>query len=520
MVVVGPYPKVDIPDTPLTEYVLERATDFGDKPALIDGPTGRTITYSQLAGQVRALGAGLTTRGFGKGDCFAIYMPNLPEYAVAFHGIVSVGGIVTTVNPLYTPDELAFQLKDSKARFLLTIPQFLDGAIEAAGKSGIEEVFVLGDAEGATSVWELFSTSTGEPAVDIDVHNDLAVLPYSSGTTGFPKGVMLTHHNLVSNISQFHGAHPVDSSDTFVGLLPFFHIYGMTVLMNGGLRKGATVVTMPRFDLEGFLELSQKYGTTRAYLVPPVILALAKHPVVDNYDLSSLETIMSGAAPLSGDLASAAADRLGCHVIQGYGLTETSPVTHCVPQDPDRNKPGSIGPPIPNTECIVVDLTNGEEVGTDELGEVLIRGPQIMRGYLNNDAATSTTIDADGWLHSGDIGRVDSDGYFFLVDRLKELIKYKGMQVAPAELEALLLTHPQISDAAVIGIADEEAGEVPKAFVVLSGKLSEDDIKSYVAERVAPHKRVRFVEVVETIPKSASGKILRRMLKEKEVSVR
>jgi acyl-CoA synthetase (AMP-forming)/AMP-acid ligase II len=229
---------------------------------------------------------------------------------------------------------------------------------------------------------------------------------------------------------------------------------------------------------------------------------------------------MSGAAPLSGDLASAAADRLGCHVIQGYGLTETSPVTHCVPQDPDRNKPGSIGPPIPNTECIVVDLTNGEEVGTDELGEVLIRGPQIMRGYLNNDAATSTTIDADGWLHSGDIGRVDSDGYFFLVDRLKELIKYKGMQVAPAELEALLLTHPQISDAAVIGIADEEAGEVPKAFVVLSGKLSEDDIKSYVAERVAPHKRVRFVEVVETIPKSASGKILRRMLKEKEVSVR
>jgi acyl-CoA synthetase (AMP-forming)/AMP-acid ligase II len=331
---------------------------------------------------------------------------------------------------------------------------------------------------------------------------------------------MLTHHNLVSNVSQFHGAHPIDSSDIFIGLLPFFHIYGMTVLMNGGLRKGATIVTMPRFDLEGFLELSQRYSTTRAYLVPPVILALAKHPVVDNYDMSSLKTVMSGAAPLSGDLASAAAERLGCNVVQGYGLTETSPVTHCVPQDPGRNKPGSIGPPIPNTECKVVDLTTDEEVATDELGEVWIRGPQVMKGYLNNDAATSMTIDSDGWLHSGDIGRVDSDGYFFLVDRLKELIKYKGMQVAPAELEALLLTHEQISDAAVIGIPDEEAGEVPKAFVVLAGELSEEDIKSFVSERVAPHKRVRSVEVVEAIPKSASGKILRRVLKDKEVPAR
>ena len=350
MVVVGPYPDVDLPETPLTTYVLERASEFGDKPALIDGPTGRTITYSELAGQVRALAAGLTARGFGKGECFAIYMPNLPEYAVAFHGIISVGGIVTTINPLYTPDELAFQLKDSKARFLLTIPQFLDNAIEAAGKSGVEQVFVLGEAEGATSVMELFSTSGDVPVVDIDVHNDLAVLPYSSGTTGFPKGVMLTHYNLVSNISQFHGAQPIDSSDSFIGVLPFFHIYGMTVLMNGGLRKGATIVTIPRFDLEGFLELSQKYDTTRAYLVPPIILALAKHPVVDNYDLSSLKTVMSGAAPLSGDLASAAADRLGCHVMQGYGLTETSPVTHCAPEDPSKTNRVRSGPrfPIPN----------------------------------------------------------------------------------------------------------------------------------------------------------------------------
>ena len=520
MVVVSPYPAVNIPEEPLTAFVLERASEFGDKPALIDGPSGRTITYEELAGRVQALGAGLTARGFGKGDCFAIYMPNLPEYAIAFHGVVSVGGIVTTVNPLYTADELGFQLEDSKARFLLTIPQFLDNARKAADKAGVEEVFVLGDAEGATSVTELLSASTDAPAVDFDVHNDLAALPYSSGTTGFPKGVMLTHHNLVSNINQFLGTQGIDSSDTFIGLLPFFHIYGMTVLLNGGLRSGATIVTIPRFDLEQFLELSQKYSTTRAYLVPPVILALAKHPVVDNYDLSSIKLIMSGAAPLSGDLAAAASERLGCYVMQGYGLTETSPVTHIVPDDPAKNKPGSVGPPIPNTECMVVDPASGEEVATDELGEVWIRGPQVMKGYLNNNTATSATIDSEGWLHSGDIGRADSDGYFFLVDRLKELIKYKGMQVAPAELEALLLSHPQITDAAVIGVANEEAGEVPKAFVVLAGDLEEDEIKSFVAERVAPHKRVREVEVVETIPKSASGKILRRVLKEKEAAAR
>ncbi|MGH2749295.1 MAG: 4-coumarate--CoA ligase family protein [Actinomycetota bacterium] len=516
MVVRSPYPAVEIPDLPLTSFVLERAEEFGDKPALIDGPSGRTIKYHDLVAAVRAMAAGLTARGFGKGDCFAIYLPNLPEYAVAFHAVASVGGINTTVNPLYTAHELAFQLDDSKAKFLLTVPQFLDKAIEAAGKSGVDEIFLLGEGEGATPVTDLLSAGTDTPEVSFDVHNDLAVLPYSSGTTGLPKGVMLSHHNLVSNICQFLGAQRIDSEDSFIGLLPFFHIYGMTVIMNGGLRSGATIVTMPRFDLEQFLDLSQNYKTTRAYLVPPVILALAKHPVVDNYDLSSLGLIMSGAAPLGGDLAAAASKRLGCNVMQGYGLTETSPVTHACPEDPSKNKPGSIGPPIPNTECRVVDPAGGDEVGPGELGEVWIRGPQVMKGYLNNDEATSFTIDADGWLHSGDIGRVDSDGYFFLVDRLKELIKYKGMQVAPAELESVLLSHPQITDAAVIGVADEEAGEVPKAFVVIQQELSEDEIKAFVAERVAPHKKVRLVEVVDEIPKSASGKILRRVLKDRE----
>ncbi|MGI8941286.1 MAG: AMP-binding protein [Actinomycetota bacterium] len=518
MVVTSPYPKVDIPEVSLTSYVLERAAEFGDKPALIDGPSGRTITYKDLAGAVRAMGAGLIARGFRKGDCFAIYMPNVPEYAVAFHAVASVGGINTTVNPLYTAEELAFQLEDSRAKYLLTIPQFLDKAMEASGKTGVEEIFVLGECEGATPVTDLLSAGVDVPEVDFDVRDDLAVLPYSSGTTGLPKGVMLSHHNLVGNVCQFLAVQRIRPDDSFIGILPFFHIYGMTVLMNGSLRSGATIVTMPRFDLEQFLELSQKHATTRAYLVPPIVLALAKHPVVDNYDLSSLELVMSGAAPLSGELAAAASSRLGCHVMQGYGLTETSPVTHCVAEDPAKDKPGSIGPPLPNTECMVVDPTSGDEVVGEALGEVLIRGPQVMKGYLNNDVATSNTIDRDGWLHTGDIGRVDSDGYFFLVDRLKELIKYKGMQVAPAELEAVLLSHPQIGDAAVIPVADEDAGEVPKAFVVLEGEVDNDDIMTYVAERVAPHKRVRLVEVVDEIPKSPSGKILRRVLKDRETS--
>ena len=515
MIVRSPYPEVEIPELSLTEFVLERVAEYGDRPALIDGPSGRTVTYAEFAGAVKSMAAGLAGRGFGKGDCFAIYLPNLPEYGIAFHAVAAAGGANTTVNPLYTSEELAHQLNDSKARFLLTIPQFADKAQAAASSSDLEEVFVLGESEGATPVTELLDD--GEALeVDVDPHGDLVVLPYSSGTTGLPKGVMLTHHNLVANLAQSEGVLKIGREDVIIGVLPFFHIYGQTVIMNSGLHSGATIVTMPRFDLEQFLALLQKHTVTRAYLVPPIVLALAKHPLVDDFDLSSLSLIMSGAAPLGADLAAAASERLGCHVMQGYGLTETSPVTHCMSEDPAENRPGSIGPPIPKTECRVVDPATGEDAAPGESGEVLIRGPQVMKGYLNNPAATRAAIDEDGWLHSGDLGHVDEDGYFFLTDRLKELIKYKGLQVAPAELENVLLSHPQISDAAVIPVPDEEAGEIPKAFVVIDGDLSDDDIMSFVAERVAPHKKVRRVEAVDEIPKSPSGKILRRVLRDKE----
>jgi acyl-CoA synthetase (AMP-forming)/AMP-acid ligase II len=512
----SPYPEVEIPPLSLSAYVMGGAAERGDKPALIDGPTGRTVTYAELLGGVRALAAGLGSRGFGKGDVLAVYMPNIPEYAVVFHGVASAGGRCTTVNPLYTAGELAHQLTDSGAKMIVTVAPFLDIATEAAGKAGVDDVFVIGEAEGATAFTELLGDPSDSPEVEIDPAADLAVLPYSSGTTGLPKGVMLTHRNLVSNLIQVQERFPIGDDDVLVGVLPFFHIYGMTVIMNQGLRNGATIVTMPRFDLDQFLGLIAEHGVTRAYVVPPIALALGKHPAVDDHDLSSVETIMSGAAPLGPELTKRVAERVGCNVIQGYGLTETSPVTHC-PSAAGEAPAGSIGRPVPDTECRIVDPESGDDVTDGERGELWIRGPQVMAGYLNNEEATSSTVDEDGWLHTGDIAVRDADGFYSIVDRLKELIKYKGFQVAPAELEALLIDHPEVADVAVVGVPDEEAGEVPKAYVVAAGDdLDTDALMEWVAEQVSPQKRIRLVEITDEVPKSPSGKILRRVLVEQE----
>jgi acyl-CoA synthetase (AMP-forming)/AMP-acid ligase II len=273
---------------------------------------------------------------------------------------------------------------------------------------------------------------------------------------------------------------------------------------------------MPRFDLEAFLQAVQDYRVSQAHLVPPIILQLSKNPIVDNYKLPNLRTIFSGAAPLGEDLTRACMARLGCAIRQGYGMTETSPVTHSSPANPDQVKFGSVGVPAPNTECKIASLETGEPLAPRQQGEVCVRGPQIMKGYLNRSDATASTIDAENWLHTGDIGYVDEDGHFFIVDRLKELIKYKGLQVPPAELEAVLLTHPAISDAAVIPYPDEEAGEVPKAIVVLKTPTEPQAIMDFVTQRVAPHKRIRHIEFVTQIPKSPSGKILRRVLVERD----
>ncbi len=513
----SPLPDVEVPDAPIHAFVLERIVELGNKPALIDGPSGRTLTYSALGEGVRRAAAGLAVHGLAKGEVVGIFAPNVPEWALAFHAVSTVGAINTTVNSLATEQDLADQLASAEARFLVTVPPFLDRALPAAEKAGVEEVFVLGgEFEGATPFAALLGAEDDPPEVAIDPDEDLAALPYSSGTTGMSKGVMLTHRNLVANVCQTEALQRVREDDVVIGVLPFFHIYGLNVVMNLALRRGATIVTMPRFELEAFLGLLRDHRVTRAYLVPPIVLALAKHPAVDGFDLSSLEMIMSGAAPLDASLARACAERLGVRVVQGYGLTETSPVTHASGDEPGEARAGSVGQVIPNTECKVIDWATGEEVGPGQDGELCVRGPQVMRGYLKNPTATANTIDEDGWLHTGDIGHADEDGYFFIVDRLKELIKYKGYQVPPAELEALLVAHPAVAEAAVIPSPDEDAGEVPKAFVVRKAEVTADELMAYVAGRVAPYKRIRRVQFIEEIPKSASGKILRRVLIERE----
>ena len=507
----SPLPDVELPDGHLTDYVLASAEALADKPALVDGPSGRTLTYGALLQSVRALAGGLAARGFEPGQTLAILAPNLPEYAVVFHGVAFAGGIVTTINPTYTEREIHHQLVDADARLLVTVPPFLDVGRAAADGTGVKEIFVIGQADGADSLTDLWGEPMAEQApVGLD---STVALPYSSGTTGVNKGVMLTHRNLVCNVAQTLAVGEIREDETLIAVLPMFHIYAMQVLMNSGLRAGATIVTMPRFDLEQFLSLHQEYGVTRSFTAPPIVLALARHPVVDDYDLSSLELVFCAAAPLSAELALEAGKRLGCDVAQGYGMTELSPVSHLTPAG--NFKPGSVGVTVPNTETRVVNPATLSDVEGSADGEVWVRGPQVMKGYLNNEQATAATITDDGWLRTGDIGHIDDDGHLFIVDRLKELIKYKGFQVPPAELEALLLTHPAVDDAAVVGLPDPEAGEIPVAFVVRHGgaEATAEQIMEYVAGQVAHYKQVRRLEFVEAIPKSASGKLLRRQLK-------
>ncbi len=513
MIFRSPHASQKIPEVPLTEYVLQRAREFGDKPALIDGPSGRTYTYAQLSVLVRRVAAGLARHGFTKGDVLAIYSVNLPEYVLAFHGAAILGGTITMVPPLFTVAELKTQLRDSKATYLLTIPQLIDKAREAA--DGIRKIFVIGEAESAVPFSSLLNEGNELPPVEINLRDDIVALPYSSGTTGFPKGVMLSHYNLVSMLCQLRANDPVKRDDSMVCVVPMYHLYGLHVVVNLALTQGATVVTLPRYELKNFLATLVKFGITVAPLVPPIVLALSRDPVVADYDLSKLRAIHCGAASLAAEIAAACTERLKCDIRYGYGLTEVSPLSHSTaPSLPNHER--SVGYCLPNTECRIVGYETGVELKPNEEGEICVRGPQVMKGYLGKPEATAQIIDGDGWLRTGDIGYVSEDGQLFVVDRLKELIKYKGRQVAPAELEAILISHPAVADAGVVPSFDLEAGEIPKAFVVLKHEISAAELMKFVAERVAPHKKIRAVEFVDEIPKSPAGKILRRVLVERE----
>jgi acyl-CoA synthetase (AMP-forming)/AMP-acid ligase II len=482
----SPEPDIEIPDLSLSDYVLGEARARGDHPALIDGASGEVTTYAELAERVDEVAAWLQAQGVAKDDVVGLVGPNSAAWVIVYNAILRVGAVVTPMNPLLTEQEIRKQQTDAGAELLIDEPLDAVAAAERGAKPDEVEV---------------------DPG-------DLAVLPYSSGTTGRMKGVMLSNRNLVANIEQAWTSLPLSESDTVVGVLPFFHSYGQTVVLNMGLAKGSTIVTMSRFDLDALLEIVERYRVTWLHIVPPIVLALATAPQIDQRDTSSLKMVVSGAAPLDAELVGRAEKRIGAPIRQGYGLTEVSPVSHkSRAADVEKTPPGSIGPLIPNTEARLVDPETGEDVPEGEEGEIWLRGPQVMLGYLNNEEATAEIFAGDGWMRTGDVGRVDENGYFYIVDRLKELIKYKGYQVPPAELEAVLVSHPKVKDAGVVGVPMDDGGEAPKAFVVSDDGLEADELMAYVAERVAPYKRIREVEFVDEIPKSPSGKILRRLLR-------
>ncbi|MEB3369005.1 AMP-binding protein [Saccharopolyspora mangrovi] len=518
------YADIDIPDLDLHSFLFGSGEGHAD-PAIVDTASLQTYSFAQLADAVDRVAAGLAERGLGHGDVAALFSPNCADYPVVFHGIIRADAVASTVNCLYTEAELAHQLRDAGAKILFASTAGLERARAAVAHEGVrvEEIIVLGPVRaGAGSVPEtafadLLATRAAPPAITTAA-DDLAALPYSSGTTGLPKGVMLTHRNLVANLLQADPLSRIQPGSRLLAVLPLSHIYAMTGIMNQGLRLRATTFTMPRFDLAAFLAAIAEHRIDHLYVVPPIALALATSPLVDEHDLTSLDLVMSAAAPLDARLARAVGDRLGATVVQGYGLTECSPCTHGIPPDRTDIDRGSIGILMPNVQARVVDPTTGEDAAPGQRGEMWCRGPNVMRGYLNNPEATAATVDSDGYLHTGDVVTVDDGGVFRVVDRLKELIKYNGYQIAPAELEAVLLAHEAIADVAVIGAPGPDGGEIPKAFITRETShpdLTAEEVLAFAAAHLAPYKKIREVAFVDQIPKSPTGKILRKELRQR-----
>jgi acyl-CoA synthetase (AMP-forming)/AMP-acid ligase II len=511
MIHTSPWPAPAIPGVTLTGHLLAAAARTPDQVALIDGTTGTATTYQALVDAIGAAAARLIAAGVRPGDVVGLVAPNCPAWPVALHGALAAGAAVAPLNPMCTAAELTSQLQATGAVAVVAHAMAGERVEEAARAAGLAGMLALDDVTAAgPSAPEL------PPPAD---PGDVAVLPFSSGTTGLPKVVQLTHRNLVANIEQHRDLQRLRPGDVLCAVVPFFHSYGLTLVLHTALAHGASVVTLPRFELGAYLSVIERYQVTRLHVAPPVLRALADAPANAGHDLSSVQVAVCGAAPLDPALAAAVTKRYGFPVIQGYGMTEAAPGTHFTPDDRWGSVPeGSVGWLIPGTEARIepVAADAGAAPGSGEAGhgELWVRGPQVMRGYLGAAEATAATLDEDGWLRSGDVVRVDGDGCFYVVDRVKELIKYKGYQVAPAELEAVVMGHPAVRDAAVVGIADPVAGELPKAYVVAGDDLDETELLDWVAERVAPYKKIRLVERVGEIPRSPAGKVLRRVLRD------
>ncbi|KAH9618258.1 hypothetical protein KSS87_015546 [Heliosperma pusillum] len=512
----------------LPDFVLQDAELFSDKVAVVEACTGKEYTYGQVTRDTKRFARALRSLGLRKGHVVIVNLPNVAEYPIVALGIMAAGGVFSGVNPASHASEIAKQAIAADAKLIVT-----NGTIYEKVKELGLPIILLGEERienGSAIYWEELLQAADKANVDLNhdpvKQTDLCALPFSSGTTGMSKGVMLTHKNVVANLCSTLFSVPKEMIGhvTTLGLMPFFHIYGITGICCATLKNKGKVVVMGRYELRTFLHALITYQVNFAPIVPPIILALVKNPIVDEFDLSKLKlkAIMTAAAPLAPEILNAFERKFpGVQVQEAYGLTEHSCIT-LTHGDPSQEHGGvakrnSVGFILPNIEVKFIDPDTGRSLPKNTPGEICARSQCVMQGYYKNDEETHQTVDDEGWLHTGDIGYIDDDGDVFVVDRIKELIKFKGFQVAPAELEAILLSHPSIEDVAVIPLPDEEAGEIPAACVVMNSKAkeNEEDIINFVGANVAQYKRIRAVYFMDTIPKSPSGKIMRRLLKDK-----
>jgi long-chain acyl-CoA synthetase len=503
------------------DVVLESCRRNSGKTALVDTSSDRRFTFGEYGSLVESLARGLISAGLAPGEVVAIFLPNSWEFAITYHAATLAGGIPTLLNPAYREREIRYQLENSGAAMLVTDAPLLEN-VNLAGLPALRRVFsTRHECAGCEDFARLLRAASAKfPEALESSKETIAALPYSSGTTGLPKGVMLSHHNLVANVYQVLGPNAVmlTPDDIMLCFLPLYHIYGLTVALTLSLTLGCKLVLMPRFDVQKLCGLLIQECVTMLPVVPPAINALCQAAEAGNFPKNhTVRWIKSGAAPLAPELARRMTGLTGISVVQGYGMTEASPVTHVGYMAPrEMCRPASIGQPLVLTECRVVDI-DGNDVARGEPGELAMRGPQIMLGYWKEPQATAAAL-RDGWYFSGDVVRADADGFYYVLDRSKEMIKYKGFPVAPAEVEALLLEHPAVRDCGVVAKPDLDAGEIPCAFVVLRDGFRpsdalEKELCGFVADRLAHHKQPREIRFVDAVPRTASGKILRRELR-------
>ncbi|XP_046579878.1 probable 4-coumarate--CoA ligase 1 [Haliotis rubra] len=511
-------------DMSISQYLLQDASKHASNTALIDGKTDRRISFERLQDDIHTLTSAFYHLGLRHRDIVTMYATNVPEIAHVFCSVTDNGAALSLANSQLTADDLASQLRQTRSRLLITTPDCADTALAASALSPYtQEVICIGQAPGCRPLSDLLQNKhlPSHPRIHIKPDSTTALIPFSSGTTGLPKGVMLSHYNIISDLCQLR--HPLflrmsSEEDVTLCALPTMHIAGIVIGMCLPLSQGAPTIMLPRYNPRDFLQAVHHYRVTFSQVAPSVISFLAKHPMVDKFDVSSFTSILSGAAALSKELTTAFIERLKINGLQqGYGMTEASPATHVSPRG--FSKHGSVGVPLPLTRSKIVDPVTGADLGPGEEGEVCVKGPQVMMGYLNNRTSTQAAFTSDAWLRTGDLGFYDDDGCYYIIDRLKDIIKFKGYQISPCHLENIILNHPDVEDAAVVGIPTKGVGEVPRAFVVAKPSVTEKDLIDLVASHVAPYRHLRGgVEFVENVPRNPSGKILRRVLRDRNMS--